>query len=139
MTNHGVELLDGKEALLERVLELCDMYYKSVPVLVICSSATELTAVHEAVQKRGKMPSDEVQRLSEFDAKGASLKSDWQTIIDDATKRLGGVDDNRCRVTVTDRFGGRYAPRETTPIHPPPACSHRPACAFASRVLSQRP
>ena len=107
MTNHGVELLDGKEALLERVLELCDMYYKSVPVLVICSSATELTAVHEAVQKRGAMPSDEVQRLSEFDAKGASLKSEWQTIIDDATKRLGGVADNRCRVTVTDRFGGR--------------------------------
>ncbi len=107
MTNHGVELLDGKDALLERVLELCDMYYKSVPVLVICSSAAELTTVHEAVQKRGKMPSDEVQRLSEFDAKGASLKSEWQTIIDDATKRLGGVADNRCRVTVTDRFGGR--------------------------------
>ena len=30
-----------------------------------------------------------------------------RTIIDDATKRLGGPADNRCRVTVTDRFGGR--------------------------------
>ena len=35
------------------------------------------------------------------------MKDKWQTIIDNATKRLGGVDDNRCRVTVTDRFGGR--------------------------------
>ena len=25
---------------------------------------------------------------------------------DDATKRLGGSEDNRCRVTVTDKFGG---------------------------------
>ena len=31
----------------------------------------------------------------------------WETLIADATKRLGGKDDNRCRVTVTDRFGGR--------------------------------
>ena len=28
-------------------------------------------------------------------------------IIDDATKRLGGAEDKRCRVTVNDRFGGR--------------------------------
>eukprot|EP00966_Prymnesium_polylepis_P200547 4646849-Prymnesium_polylepis.1 len=28
-------------------------------------------------------------------------------IIDDATKRLGSAEDNRCRVTVTDNFGGR--------------------------------
>ena len=48
-----------------------------------------------------------MQRLSEFDASGKSLKDHWQTIIDDATMRLGTADDNRCRVTVTDRFGGR--------------------------------
>ena len=40
------------------------------------------------------------------DANGVSLKARWQTIIDD-TKRLGSVEENRCRVTVTDRFGGR--------------------------------
>ena len=49
----------------------------------------------------------QVQRLSEFDAAGRSLKEEWQTLIDDATKRLGTADDHRCRVTVTDRFGGR--------------------------------
>ena len=31
----------------------------------------------------------QVQRLSEFDADGRSLKAEWQTLIDDATKRLG--------------------------------------------------
>jgi hypothetical protein len=54
-----------------------------------------------------EIPADEVQRFSEFDAEGRSLKESWQTLIDDSTKRLGGVEDNRCRVTVTDRFGGR--------------------------------
>ena len=53
------------------------------------------------------MPREEVQRFSEFDGQGVSLKAEWQSLIDDATKRLGGVADNRCRVTVTDRFGGR--------------------------------
>jgi len=50
---------------------------------------------------------DEVQRLSQFDSRGASLREEWQTLIDDATKRLGTAEDHRCRVTVTDRFGGR--------------------------------
>ena len=50
---------------------------------------------------------DEVQRFSLFDAHGRSLKDEWETLIADATKRLGGTADNRCRVTVTDRFGGR--------------------------------
>ena len=35
------------------------------------------------------IPTEEVQRLSEFDADGRSLKAEWQTLIDDATKRLG--------------------------------------------------
>ena len=48
-----------------------------------------------------------MQRLSEFDASGKSLKDHWQTIIDDATMHLGTADDHRCRVTFTDRFGGR--------------------------------
>ena len=37
------------------------------------------------------IPTEEVQRLSEFDADGRSLKAEWQTLIDDATKRLGTV------------------------------------------------
>ena len=49
----------------------------------------------------------QVQRFSEFDASGKLLKEQWQTIIDDATKRLGGMGESRCRVTVTDKFGGR--------------------------------
>ena len=105
--NHGVELLDGPEALVKRVVELAHQYFRQVPVLIIASSTEELGVLHKAVQDGGKVPSDEVQRFSEFDANGASLKNEWQTIIDDATKRLGSSEDNRCRVTVTDRFGGR--------------------------------
>ena len=48
-----------------------------------------------------------MQRFSLFDADGRSLRDKWETLIADATKRLGGSADNRCRVTVTDRFGGR--------------------------------
>ena len=53
------------------------------------------------------VPPEEVQRLSEFAADGRSLKTEWQSIIDDSTKRLGKTGSSRCRVTVTDRFGGR--------------------------------
>jgi len=76
-------------------------------VLVIASSTAELGVIHKAVAEAGVVPAEEVQRFSEFDANGATLKGEWQTIIDDATKRLGSVESNRCRVTVTDRFGGR--------------------------------
>ena len=53
------------------------------------------------------VPADEVQQFAEFDEEGRSLKEEWAVIIEDSTKRLGGVEDSRCRVTVTDRFGGR--------------------------------
>jgi len=105
--NLGVELHDGTEPQLARVLDLANKYFKKVPVLIICASGKELSAVQKKLQEEGKMPSEEVQRLSEFDATGKSMRTEWQTVIDDATKRLGGADDNRCRVTVTDRFGGR--------------------------------
>ena len=78
-----------------------------MPVLIIAASSEELSTIHKAVCDGGVVPVDEVQRFAEFDEAGASLKEQWQTIIDDATKRLGGAEDNRCRVTVTDRFGGR--------------------------------
>jgi superfamily II DNA/RNA helicase len=48
-----------------------------------------------------------VQRFAQFNEKGQSMAKEWQSIIDDATKRIGGVNDSRCRVTVTDKFGGR--------------------------------
>ena len=105
--NHGVELLDGPEAQHKRVLELCHEYYRKVPVLVIASSSAELVSLHKQIRDAGVCLPDEVQRFSEFDENGASLKDEWQTIIDDATKRIGGAEDNRCRVTATDRFGGR--------------------------------
>jgi len=76
-------------------------------VLVIASSTEQLVKIHELVRDAGTVPRDEVQRFSQFDENGASLKDSWQTIIDDATKRIGTVEDNRCRVTVTDHFGGR--------------------------------
>jgi hypothetical protein len=59
------------------------------------------------VREASGIVADEVQRFSLFDETGRSLKAEWETLIADATKRLGGSTDNRCRVTVTDRFGGR--------------------------------
>ena len=76
-------------------------------MLVIAASDEELGELYRAVGVSAKIPQDEVLRLSEFDEHGISLKTEWQTIIDDSTKRLGTADDNRCRVTITDRFGGR--------------------------------
>jgi len=107
VTNHGVELHAGPEKQVERVVELAHEFYRKVPVLVIASSTEELVKIHTAISEAGIVPADEVQRFSEFDARGASLKASWQTIIDDATKRLGNTESSRCRVTVTDRFGGR--------------------------------
>jgi len=105
--NHGVELIDGEAAQTNRVVQLCREYYRQVPVLVIASSAEELGKLYAAIRADGTVPSDEVQRFAEFDEEGRSLKDEWATIIEDSTKRFGGVEDSRCRVTVTDRFGGR--------------------------------
>ena len=107
VTNHGVELVEGQTLLVDRVVDLCKQYYRNVPVLVIASNLDEMKRLHHAVRDCGAIPSEEVQRFSEFDEHGRPMKEEWQTIIDDSTKRLGGMDDNRCRVTVTDRFGGR--------------------------------
>jgi len=105
--NHGVEIHSSSDRQRKRVVELCETYFRQVPILVIASSNEELGALHKAVSSSSVIPQAEVQRFSEFDAAGVSLRSEWQTIIDDATKRLGSADDNRCRVTVTDNFGGR--------------------------------
>jgi len=50
---------------------------------------------------------DEVQRFSLFDESGRSLKDAWEVLVADATKRLGGASNSRCRITITDMFGGR--------------------------------
>jgi len=107
VTNHGVEVVDGEAKLLERVVALAEQSFKQVPVLIICSDGQEIAKLMAALQAGGTVPADEILRFTEFDAAGRSLKESWQTLIEDSTKRLGGVDDNRCRVTVTDRFGGR--------------------------------
>ena len=105
--NHGVELHDGEKALTDRVVQLCKEYYHQVPVLVIAASTEEMGRLLAAIKADGAIPPDEVQRFSEFDDEGRLMKDEWATIIEDSTKRLGGIEDNRCRVTVTDRFGGR--------------------------------
>ena len=75
-----------------------------------------------------------MQRFSLFDANGRSLKGQWETLIADATKRLGGPADNRCRVTVTDRFGGRGHDYQVTGIY-----RHRvAACVLEGRSLDGR-
>ena len=49
-------------------------------MLIITASAKELTAVHTMLQTKGAMPTDEVQRLSEYDSNGKSNKTGWQTV-----------------------------------------------------------
>ena len=105
--NHGVELHDDEAALTTRVVQLCREYYRQVPVLVIASSTEQTSSLCASIRADGTIPSDEVQRFTEFDEQGRSLKEEWATIVEDSTKRLGGAKDSRCRVTVTDRFGGR--------------------------------
>ncbi len=88
-------------------MQICRQWVRKVPVLVISSGPDELLKLMNAIKECDGIVADEVQRFSQFDEHGRSLKDKWETLIADATKRLGGTHDNRCRVTVTDRFGGR--------------------------------
>ena len=117
--NHGVEIVTDEAQLVGRVVRLCRQWVQKVPVLVITSGPEELAKVHAAVREADGIVADEVQRFSQFDEQGHSLKDQWETLIADATKRLGGSSDNRCRVTVTDRFGGRGHDYQVI-IHPCP-------------------
>ena len=105
--NHGVEIVHGEAGVVSRVASLCAKWVKRVPVLVITNGPEQLLRILSAVKASEGVVADEVQRFSLYDERGVSLKDSWETIIADATKRLGGKSDSRCRITVTDRFGGR--------------------------------
>lgn len=107
VVNHGVEIVEGHKALVKRVISLAEKYYTEVPVLVIASSLGELAELFKMGRASSKMAEERVQRLAEFDLDGRSLKGQWATMIDDATKRVGLAGESSCRVTFTDRFGGR--------------------------------
>jgi hypothetical protein len=100
-------MVDSEVTLIARVVQLCRAWVRKVPVLVVTSGPEELLKVLNACKACDGIVGDEVQRFSLFDETGRSLKEEWETLIADATKRLGGPSDNRCRITVTDRFGGR--------------------------------
>ena len=102
-----VEVVGSEAQLVARVTRLCRDWVQRVPVLVIADGPEQLQRLLTSVKQCDGIRADEVQRFSLFDAHGNSLKSQWETLIADATKRLGGAHDNRCRITVTDRFGGR--------------------------------
>ena len=105
--NHGVELVSGEGALISRVAQLCRQWVNRVPVLVISSGREEMNKLLRAVRECDGVVGDEVQRFSLFDDNGRSLKDQWEDLIADATKRLGGTSNSRCRITITDMFGGR--------------------------------
>jgi len=107
VTNHGVEIVPNEEALIKRVCELAANFYQQVPILVIASSLGQMQKLYERLKGSNDVPADDVQKLAQFSTDGRSLAREWQTIIDDATKRIGGTSDSRCRVTVTDKWGGR--------------------------------
>ena len=62
-----------------RVISLFRIW--QVPVLVIAASRVELTKLVAALSASSVIPSEEVQRFSEFDAEGKSLKTEWMTLI----------------------------------------------------------
>ena len=108
--NHGVEVVADEAAQIERVAQIAGEHFKKVPVLIICSSLQHLQRMYKALSEGdGKhgVPPTEVQRFAQFSTDGRSLAREWQTVIDDATKRFGNAHESRCRVTVTDKFGGR--------------------------------
>jgi hypothetical protein len=106
--NHGVEILADQEAVITRVGELAAQFFHKVPVLIITTGGKQMNEVLKHLRSGvGGIPKDEVQRFAQFDERGRTLAGQWQGIIDDATRRLGGTETNRCRVTVTDKFGGR--------------------------------
>ena len=106
--NHGVELLHGQPKVISRVCELAAKHFRKVPVLIITTGGEQMTAMLAALRESpGGIPAHEVQRFSQFDEHGRSMEKEWQGVIEDATRRLGGSEDSRCRVTVTDKFGGR--------------------------------
>ena len=108
--NRGVELFSGEAEQIKRVCALAAEYFREVPVLIITTGGEQIGKVIAALKgssSESGIPAEEVQRLSQFDENGRSLDKQWQGVIEDATRRLGGSADSRCRVTVTDKFGGR--------------------------------
>ena len=63
----------------EQVVELCEQYYRKVPVLVIASSNDELGALHKAVSASKTIPQGVVQRFSEFDGKAPHAQTHAHT------------------------------------------------------------
>ena len=67
VANHGVELHEGEEAQIKRVMQLAADYYKKVPVLIITTGGTQLNQVYDALQKNELgIPKDEVQDFAQF-------------------------------------------------------------------------
>jgi len=105
--NKGVEVVEDHAALIARVVQVAKEHYRKCPVLIITADRDQLSQLHNALRHDEEIPPDNVQRLSEFDENGKSLKAEWESIVEDAGKRLGHAGDTSCRVTVTDHFGGR--------------------------------
>ena len=67
VANHGVELHEGEEAQIKRVVQLAADYYKKVPVLIITTGGAQLNQVFDALQKNELgIPKDEVQHFAQF-------------------------------------------------------------------------
>ena len=108
--NRGIELCNGPENQLVRVLALAGEHFRKVPVLIITTGNAQLTMVYDALVNSGAgygIPVDEVQQLAMFNKQGQSLAAQWPRVIDAATTRQGGFNDLHCRITVTDGHGGR--------------------------------
>ena len=78
VVNHGVELHDGRAALVARAVQIAGEYFRRVPVLIIASSTEELDALYHAVSCNDAIPAEDVQRFAEFDSSGFSLRDQWQ-------------------------------------------------------------
>ena len=64
--NHGVELHSSAERQRKRVLELCEQFFRQVPVLVIAASNEELGQLHKAVCGSSVIPQADNCNLVRF-------------------------------------------------------------------------
>ena len=75
--NHGVELLDGPEKQIARVVELAHKYYRDVPVLIIAASSEEqaigLGQVNSAVNQMDQITQQNAAMVEESTAASHAL------------------------------------------------------------------
>ena len=126
VTNHGVEILESAEKQRERVVAIAREYFRKVPVLVIAASSDELGELHDALCADDEIPTDEVQRFSEFDVSAACARRAPATHVARSHPATAPLACNACRTLTPCNCAARL---QRMP-------HRRPALALAVALMS---